>query len=646
MHRLTLTGLLLMLQLFAAGQSLPPDTVYTLEEVWVEASRRDDLSTGHPIYSIDSLTLQGMASQNLAFLLSRHSGMFIKSYGPSSLATTSIRGGSAAHTTLLWNGFSLQNSMHQQNDLSLMPVFFMDEVSIQHGGSSAFWGSGAMGGAIHLNNNPQSVKGLQLMAGLTGGSLHNFGQHLSLQYSQNSFSSSIKAFHNNALNRYNFVNSAISGFPVQEQQHAGSRHWGIMQENYLRVGSRHHLKLRLWLQDSERSIPPALQQQHNGAFQHDASLRIAGEWQSNFNRVVTVWRGGYFNEQLLYRDSLNNESISRSNTLLQDAELRWQMRPQWMLYSGLSLRHVKASNPSYSNVHTQGSLSVFSSVAWQNETASIKATASLRQEIIEDMQIPLVPSLGVSWMPFESFSLAANLGKNYRVPSLNDRFWIPGGNPDLMPESGWSQDLTAAWTPGESAKNNDLRHWNLVKKISATVFHRNINNWIIWLPRDGGQFWSPENIMEVQSYGLETRYGGGWKNNDLSLSWDVHWDYIIAQNTMGRSLNDASAGKQLIYVPKNRAGAGLVFSVKRISVTYNHQFTGRRYTASDNSHWLDPYHTADLSVAWSASMGRQQLQIFLSGINIWNESYFVMASRPMPLRYFEAGINIRFNQNN
>ncbi|MFO7977104.1 MAG: TonB-dependent receptor [Bacteroidales bacterium] len=647
MELIRLIGILLFLMPFVSrGQEVvTPDTVVTLEEVWIEASRREELAIGHPSHQIDQQVMQRFSGQQLAFLLARHSGMYLKSYGPGILATTTLRGGSAGHSALLWNGFNLQSPMHQQSDLSLLPVFFMDEVGIQHGGGSALWGSGAMGGAIMLSNKPPAGKGFQAMAGFNANSLQDAGQQLSLQYKGNIFSSSLKAFNRNAPNRYHYLNTAREDAGREVQKHASLKQWGLLQENYLQIGQQHALRLRWWWQDNDRNIPPALQQSHTGAFQHDEALRITGEWQTNLKKAVMLWRGGYFREELRYRDSINLESLSRSNTMVQEAEVRWQLAPQWIMVSGANFQHVKAIAREYSQQHTQNSLALFSSLAWQPLPGVLKAVGSLRQEWIRGMNIPMVPSVGISWKPLASFSLAANIGKNYRVPSLNDRYWIPGGNPDLLPESGWSQDLTATWHPRATATEREAPAGIYMEKTSLTGFHRNIANWIIWLPRDGGMIWTPQNVMQVQGYGLELRSRGGYRHQDFTLTWSMTYDHVISRNTKARSLNDASLNKQLIYVPLNRGGATITLSVKNLALVYTHQLTGRRYTNSDNTRWLDPYQTGDLGLSWSTPLGNNFVEVFADVINLWDQNYLVMAARPMPLRYFQAGINIHFFKN-
>ena len=75
-------------------------------------------------------------------------GVYVKSYGLGSLATSSARGGAAGHTLVLWNGLPVSSPMLGQLDLSLFPAAGFDAASFTRGGDGALWGSGAVGGCL------------------------------------------------------------------------------------------------------------------------------------------------------------------------------------------------------------------------------------------------------------------------------------------------------------------------------------------------------------------------------------------------------------------------------------------------------------------------------------------------------------------
>ena len=109
------------------------DTV-RLYEVEVAAPRLVGVNVGAHVVVLDSATLARHATTDLGTLLGNESSVFIKNYGPGSLATTAFRGGSASHTAVLWNGFNIGSPMNGQLDLSLVPVFAANDMRIEHGG--------------------------------------------------------------------------------------------------------------------------------------------------------------------------------------------------------------------------------------------------------------------------------------------------------------------------------------------------------------------------------------------------------------------------------------------------------------------------------------------------------------------------------
>ena len=124
-----------------------------LQEVIVIETKKIQFEDSKKTISIDSLTLSRYNTSSLSELLSHQSAIHIKSYGNGNIATTSMRGGNANHTAILWNGLNIQNAMLGQTDLSIIPSAFFDQISLEYGGASAMWGSGAIGGSIHLKNN-------------------------------------------------------------------------------------------------------------------------------------------------------------------------------------------------------------------------------------------------------------------------------------------------------------------------------------------------------------------------------------------------------------------------------------------------------------------------------------------------------------
>ncbi|MCC6370193.1 MAG: Plug domain-containing protein, partial [Bacteroidia bacterium] len=136
------------------GFWLKAQVTVPLDLVEIKVIKYNFSQLGKRVESIDSLSKEQFRFNSLADVLNFNSQVYIKSYGPGALASTALRGGNAAQTAVLWNGFNLQNAMLGQTDLSLLPSVLFENVEIEYGGSSSLWGSGAVGGSIRLNNTP------------------------------------------------------------------------------------------------------------------------------------------------------------------------------------------------------------------------------------------------------------------------------------------------------------------------------------------------------------------------------------------------------------------------------------------------------------------------------------------------------------
>ncbi|MEL6718809.1 MAG: Plug domain-containing protein, partial [Bacteroidota bacterium] len=143
-----------VLSILFASKLLGQERTLELDSVVVAASKLRSENIGGQSQKWSTQELNLSAVSNVADLLQQESNTFIKSYGLGSLATSSIRGGSAGHTLVLWNGLPLQSPMLGLLDLSLLPLNAVEEVSLQKGGNTALWGSGAIGGTVGLNNLP------------------------------------------------------------------------------------------------------------------------------------------------------------------------------------------------------------------------------------------------------------------------------------------------------------------------------------------------------------------------------------------------------------------------------------------------------------------------------------------------------------
>jgi vitamin B12 transporter len=263
-------------------------------------------------------------------------------------------------------------------------------------------------------------------------------------------------------------------------------------------------------------------------------------------------------------------------------------------------------------------------------------TASVREELMNGKALPFTYSAGSDVKIKKWLSAKVSFSKLYRVATLNDLFWVPGGNLNLKPEEGFSQDA--------SLKLNLDKKEKLALSIDGTLFNRNTTNQIVWLPSNS--FWTPQNMVDVWSRGVESVSSVRVERTGFKIKLSLLTNYVLATNQVSKSENDASVGKQLIYVPRYSGHAKIQTEYKGFLLSYVHSYTGYRFTSTDNSQYLSPFYLANIYLAKSMKIKEHQLSVFVQIDNVYNEQYQVVSVRAMPMRYYQCGLSIQINKPN
>ncbi|MEL7020764.1 MAG: TonB-dependent receptor plug domain-containing protein, partial [Bacteroidota bacterium] len=524
-----------------AQSSTAIDTLLELPAVELKATTIRQTSVGERQEAWTSTQLQPYSGQHLADLLATETGAFIKSYGNGALATISLRGSGASHTAVLWNGLPIQSPMLGQLDLALLPLGMLDAVSLQLGNNSAGWGSGAIGGVLNLENkwrkkNPWEL-GVQTLVG-------SFGQQqIQLQARLNAakWGMSTRLLQQQADNDFNYIIRA--DLPMRTQTNAALSQRSLLQEFFYQPTPNQQFGIKLWTSQSAREIPPTTTQNRSEAEQTDNFLRTMLDWK--WVQQNAVWRAkmGWFVEQMHYLDPLagvDSQNDFQVWTSEASITLKWPTLPTsaWKhrIEVGFNHTYFAAEADAYKQVRQQRRTALFVHIRqqWQDWRWQF----NIRQELQDGRLVPVVPSLGLE-RHFTKHAVKLKIGRSYRLPTFNDLYWIPGGNPDLLPEDGWSQELTWERLLADS--------W----QYSTTVYNREITNWIRWaLPEDGG-FFRPQNIAQVWSRGVEQRLGWRKQWSNWGLAIKGGYDLTYSTNQVAIKNPEIEAGDQLVYVPRH-----------------------------------------------------------------------------------------------
>ncbi|MCI5058172.1 MAG: TonB-dependent receptor [Flavobacteriales bacterium] len=606
------------------------DSAVSIPLFEIKGYRLESFKSGEFSTIIDKSNTQRF--ENLGQVLSESNEIFIKSYGIGSIATSSMRGGSSSHTAVLWNGFNINNSLTGLSDLSLINTYFVDETKLSYGGASALWGSGAVGGAIHLRNSFQFGQGLSINSKYAIGSFSSESRNINLEWSGKKYVLGLGLSNNKAENDFEFQNPFTSDEKLRRLQHAGYMNNGLHGKAAFILSSKQLLSFNIWYQDFRRNLPGTFSSERSEATQRDQFLRLAAEWKNHFNDQTSLkTRAGYFNELVDYQDPLSNiSSENRLHKIIFESEAQFRLSDRDILNPGFNNTVSIGVVDSYQGQELLNETAIFA--AYHRKGGKIHFNVSGRQGLLNGTMLPLVGHSDILYQPLQDVKLRAKVSRDFRTPTLNDLYWEPGGNPDLRPESGYGLEAGLDFTKDFFKKSIELEY-------SGTLFSRLVNDWIIWYPN--GVFWSPQNIAKVWSRGVENRFSLNYKSKHTDIKSTIFTNYVLSTNRSANQSEDIF-DRQLIYVPMYSASWRIDGNSNGFLYAGSVSYNGYRYTSSDNFEYLDPFMLFNAEIGYRLENDKYNAQVRFGVYNILDEDYILIRNRPMPGRNFKLTLLINY----
>ncbi|MEI7828906.1 MAG: TonB-dependent receptor plug domain-containing protein [Prolixibacteraceae bacterium] len=613
---------------------------------------------------IDSIALNRSITVRLSELLSQNSSIFIKEYGRGAMATASFRGTAPSHTKVNWNGIELNSPMLGMVDFSLIPVYFTEEVKILHGSSSLFESAGALGGSINLVNkaNWSNTFSGKLLSSF--GSFHTLDEFAQFNLGNSKVQSKSAIFYNVSQNDFPFQNKLNASLDAQTGAYiygtgrnamADYQNRGFLQEFYWHAGLNNTISFKTWWQQNERSIPNLLTNESYDAAninrQLENTLRSVAEWKHYSSKSRINYLSGVTNQYSVYKlenkvsgapNQVVIDAISHILSLINKFSFRYQLKESCSIETGFSVnyhkvisenRKISVSSEGYNVTRFETSLYLKFETQLNRNWSSVFL---LREEFIALNHKGLLPLLRINFQPDPSrtFMLNGSASRNIHQPTLNDLFYLPGGNPSLKSEKGNLFDFGA--TDSYLIGNKQLN-------AGISFFYSTVNDWIIWLPTFQG-FWEPKNIEKVISCGVEANFKlqGSFK----SVFYSVKGNYAHTK-TENRSVDSPAFRNQLPYIPKNSANLNVHLSYSKIYFDWMWNYYSKRFTTTANSQesvsdYLYPYIMNNVQAGITFPFEKSKLTAECKVLNIFNEDYRTVLQRPMPGRNYQFVLRYDF----
>ena len=182
-----------------------------------------------------------------------------------------------------------------------------------------------------------------------------------------------------------------------------------------------------------------------------------------------------------------------------------------------------------------------------------------------------------------------------------------------------------------------------ILKAEITSFYSEVDDWIIWQLTEKG-YWSPSNLKKVENKGIEGAFSLSTSISKFRINGRLSYAYTETTNKKSKNNADNSHNKQLIYVPFHKLNYGLNIHYKTISINYNYNYTGQRFTTSDNDWYLPANFISNTSIAKQFKLSPKTSIITSFRVNnIFNQAYQPIAWRAIPGRNYLLSLKLNFN---
>ncbi len=211
----------------------------------------------------------------------------------------------------------------------------------------------------------------------------------------------------------------------------------------------------------------------------------------------------------------------------------------------------------------------------------------------------LLPMLQLSAAEKASTQWSLKAHRHQRFPTLNDMFWVPGGNPLLRAELGW-----------------EVRAALFRKSAGAELYHGQLADAIIWMPV--GTIWTPRNVASI------SRWGGS-----AHLDWKRGaWQGTLHAQAV-QSVNEL--GLHVPYVAPWSVSAPVARKLGSWTLRVEPRFRAATPTAwsNDRSTWLPAQGQVDLHAQGTFRQSTLELSVY----NATNSPVLLQLGYPLPGRY-------------
>jgi len=599
--------------------SAQSDSITSLKEVLVSDKNLKTYSVSQSVLKLNDSVINKNEAL-LTDLLNFNSTIYFKEYGRGMLSTVAFRGTTSSQTAVIWNGININSQMNGSTDFNTISGSDYNSISVKAGGGSVIYGSGAVGGTVHLNNDLLFFNRFENNLKLDYGSFNTIGINYKTSISNKKWSAQIGLSKNSSTNDYKYLNQ-YNWKGEQRWNQNGQYDVVTLSANVgYKINAKNILKLYSQTSNTDRNTSLVSESEMKSKYVNGFNRNLL-EYDGNFGRFTTNLKTAYIFENYQYYadNSTNIYTYGKTENLITKADFGYQLFKSLQVNGILDYSRTKGYGSGFGDNTRE--ISSAALLVKQDASANWKNEFGIRKEFTDNYKSPVLFSAGSSYQFGKLYNLKLNVSRNFRIPTFNDLYWEEGGNPDLKPESSYQAEIGNVFT---------FANFN----ITQTFYYIKIKDLLRWVPGTNG-IWMPQNTDKVDSYGAETLLS--WKKSfgKNNLTANATYAYSVSENIETK--------KQLFFVPFHKATASVAYSRKNISAYYQFLYNGFVYTQSDNDpdKIVDAYNVSNIGIDYDFKL-LQSFKVGFQVLNLWNTFYQSLEYRPMPGRNFNLYLNLKF----
>jgi iron complex outermembrane receptor protein len=527
-------------------------------------------------------------------------------------ADLSIRGTTFEQSLVLVNGLRVNDPETGHLNLDIpVPLDAISRVDVLHGSGSTFYGSDAIGGAVNMLT-AQPGPGLAIVARSGAGNYGSLEEHLRASYATGPFAEQLtgsrdtsdgfiadRNYSSNALASESWLKTKPGTTDVLLA--ASDRPYGA---NLFYGPYDSWERTKAWLASIQQQIGSRTAASF-GYLRHSDLFVLFADQPAIYenNHITTSYEGALRRADELGRNTTLAYGLEESGDSIHSNSLGVHARNQGAGYANLSLRSLR-----------RFSLSL-----------------GAREEVLSSQGSVFSPSVAAAYTLAKTLRLRGSAGHGFRLPTYVDLYYADPatvGNPNLKPESSWSYEGGADWTPASGRLTFTAVGFRL-NQINAIDYSK---QQLATPALTAAEKWQAVNVPTLDLSGAEAsvriRLGS---SQTLQLSYTAAHSGNLPANYISEYAFNYAA-QNAIFAWTGQLG--------QLLGAWGNQITAHTQVNIVQKTAQTPYPLWDISVARNTGRVRPYLRL----LNLSNTGYQEIVGVPMQGRTIMGGMELNWSK--